>query len=1431
MQVKPRATAARGASRRRSSVATTTASATKSTRSARKPLTETNNTVPAPTPTVKATKKKAQQVVSDDVQRDNGQKENISPIRVPASFERLDAPPVPTLPPSQVTDLRSKFDALAVSDIAPELPADLLEEAATETVEPAGPKTRIIISKLVLENFKSYAGIQRIGPFHKSFSAVVGPNGSGKSNVIDSLLFVFGFRASKMRQGKISALIHNSATHSDLSSCSVEVHFETIYDDTDDPDDYRVVPESQVIVSRRAYKNNSSKYTINGKESSFTEVTTLLKARGIDLDHKRFLILQGEVESIAQMRPKAQNEHDDGLLEYLEDIIGTSKYKAPIEGALQRMDALNDVCQEKSSRVTIVENERSRLEERKNVAVKQIRQENELTLKQSSLWQLNLHEHHADAQATREVVEELTAEMASEQQTHSSNEELLRNLERKHKQAIKQHDELKSILARHREAAAQSEKANVQLQEKIKHLTTKQKKLAKANSTAQHTVRENTHTLTANAEQSESLSQEMTDLEQRFAKEDAELTRIRVDLKDKTQVFSDQIEQKQKQKQPWDQQISEKRSALDVARSELEMLRESASQAANDLAKARTEVESLSERRREKLQEQKDNKTQVAEAEHKFKSLELKLAQLRQSEVEAKQTYTTARQRADEAKANLNASQSQGAVLSGLTKLRDTGRIDGFHGRLGNLGRIDDKYDVAISTACPQLDNIVVDTVETGQQCIEHLRKNNLGRAMFILLDRLPKRDLAQIETPENAPRLFDLVQPREPRFAAAFYSVLQNTLVARDLEQANRIAYGKQRWRVVTLDGQLIDKSGTMSGGGQKVARGGMSSRFAPAQESAQGVAKLESVREQREKEFDEARGRLAEIEAEQQSLGADIPKLQLAGRKLVIELETIANQLTDAKAGVAELERAVAGGGKKSSGEEKALEGKVAKLEKDVSALQGETAGLEQEISDLQERILEVGGIKLRTQKSKCDSLREQISGVQDSLDKLRLSTTRTEKELAKASKVLQGGDAELKVVEEEISELQAGADSKSGGRGDSTSKEVSEAEDAVEESTEAIKQIKQELDQEQQAVQAFRAKALELKNRLDEHKKRLGEGERKMAHWREKLSKLVLQPLPAYLRAKKQVVRAAKQAVEEGDDEDAEEAEEEEPAEAEEEDDDEGAEALIELNQDELADLDRDSLKKDVERLEKACDAQKVDTAVLEEYRRRCEELSERQLALDEAIGERDNARAQADDLRRRRLTEFMRGFTQISQRLKEMYQMITMGGNAELELVDSLDPFSEGILFSVMPPRKSWKNISNLSGGEKTLSSLALVFALHHYKPTPLYVMDEIDAALDFRNVSIVANYIKDRTRNAQFVVISLRNNMFELAARLVGIYKTRDMTKSIAIENRDILNVVVPPKVNGAASQSQQQQRQQQQPQEKQPQREEAQSTSSQQPSQ
>lgn len=186
------------------------------------------------------------------------------------------------------------------------------------------------------------------------------------------------------------------------------------------------------------------------------------------------------------------------------------------------------------------------------------------------------------------------------------------------------------------------------------------------------------------------------------------------------------------------------------------------------------------------------------------------------------------------------------------------------------------------------------------------------------------------------------------------------------------------------------------------------------------------------------------------------------------------------------------------------------------------------------------------------------------------------------------------------------------------------------------------------------------------------------------------------------------------------------------------------------------------------------------VINSYREKSAELKEKQKDLNEVLNDYEAKKAEHDKLKKERYEKFMHGFNIISKKLKEMYQLITNGGDAELEIIDALDPFSEGINFSVRPVKKSWKEMSKLSGGEKTLSSLSLIFALHHYKPSPLYCMDEIDAALDYKNVAIVGNYIKQRARNSQFIIISLRNNMFELSEKLIGIYKSHDITKTIAL---------------------------------------------------
>ena len=368
---------------------------------------------------------------------------------------------------------------------------------------------------------------------------------------------------------------------------------------------------------------------------------------------------------------------------------------------------------------------------------------------------------------------------------------------------------------------------------------------------------------------------EIEELEQEAQAEDKELSKIRESLKGKTQGLSDQIAEKQKQLEPWSAKVSEKQSAAAVAQSELDILRERENSGATAVADVEVKIAAFQEQREAKAAEVDGCKRERKAAEKEIQSQQKQLDQLISQEPTLKSKLSGARQKADEARASLSATQSQGNVLSSLTRLKDSGRIDGFHGRLGNLGTIDQKYDVAISTACPQLDNLIVDTTEIGQQCVEYLRKNNLGRANFILLNQLAQRDLSPKDTPENVPRLFDLVKAKHDRFRPAFYSVLQDTLVAKDLEQADRIAYGAKRWRVVTLDGQLIDKSGTMSGGGTKVAKGGMSSKLA-SDVTKEQVAKMEVDRDAVEQEYNQLQESRQELESQLKALQDQVPKLE---------------------------------------------------------------------------------------------------------------------------------------------------------------------------------------------------------------------------------------------------------------------------------------------------------------------------------------------------------------------------------------------------------------------------------------------------------------------------------------------------------------------------------------------------------------------------
>ncbi|KAF7361982.1 Structural maintenance of chromosomes protein 4 [Mycena venus] len=1281
--------------------------------------------------------------------------------------EEASVPPTATTAPIQEED--EEEEGPLIFNPPPMPTASQMAQAAVE--EPTGPKSRLVIHKLALVNFKSYAGRQEIGPFHKSFSAIVGPNGSGKSNTIDALLFVFGYRASKMRQGKLSELIHNSARFLDLDECSVEVHFREIVD-LPGPDAFEVVPDSQLVVTRTAFKNNSSRYTINRRTSTFTEVQTLLKGRGIDLDHKRFLILQGEVESIAQMKPKGSTEHEDGLLEYLEDIIGTSSYVEPISASLAQIEVLQEERASKMQRLRIVEKEKNALEEKKREAEGYLKLKNEKVRAENRLWQWYLWKSFVAEEESLRNVDLYKKELADEQERNKDDVTHVELLRKDYEEREKTYQEVQDAAAAAVQELAHHEKQEVELKEKRKHVSAKAKKLKKS-------VTEDT---SAHTKAQRTIEDSVEKIDKEKGKEKI-LEGIRDSLKDKTQVFHDQIEVKQKELQPWTGKINAKKAEVDVATSEREALAKKAKAAQDAIEEASNTLEHLQADQKTKLAQQENHRSDKKAQQAAIAKVEKQYKDAQDELQECRTKASSSRQKVAEARNSLAEKTSQNKVVDGLTRFKNAGRITGFYGRLGSLGTIPDKYDVAISTACPGLHHMVVDKVEQAQSCIQHLRDQNLGRATFTVLEKLRGEGMEKIPTPENVPRLFDLVQPKEERFSKAFFKALGNTLVANDMDQANRIAFGARRWRVVTLAGQLIETTGAMSGGGNQPARGAMSSKFAPEAVRPEVLRELEQEAADDEKRLDKATKEAQAAETELDRLKRAVPETETAFQKLGLDIENGKRRISEAEKRISDLKSQ----NKPNTGDVARvakLDGEIRQSEAELEELQEKASKIERAIQELEKKILEIGGSKLLTQKSKVDGIRLHINLANDEITKAEVAKAKADKDLVKLAKAIKTNTAAMEEVDQELEELNDQINELTAFIAGHQAN-VQEAKAAAESSKDDLEARKESLDKKEEEIQAFKQKEMELEQKLAEANRIAKENTASVEHWRDELETLTLEEIDD----------------DDEDDNDDEDNATEQPADAMDataqtdevkaEDQEQApkqprartpSSGLHTYSADELSKLKKREMIADVELLDEKLKKMKPNLEVLSEYKEREKQFFERAKDLEMTTKQRDAEKQKYDGLRKRRLDEFMAGFSLISLKLKEMYQMITLGGNAELELVDSMDPFSEGIIFSVMPPKKSWKNISNLSGGEKTLSSLALVFALHVFKPTPLYFMDEIDAALDFRNVSIVANYIKDRTKNAQFIIISLRNDMFELSHRLIGIYKTANATQSISIDN-------------------------------------------------
>lgn len=798
------------------------------------------------------------------------------------------------------------------------------------------------------------------------------------------MLFVFGKRAKRMRLNKLSELIHHSTTMKDLRFASVTIYFKEILDLENDV--FEDIPNSQFILSREVYKNSSSKYLLNHQEITFEKLCSILDKKGIDLKHNRFLILQGEVEQISMMKPKAVNLGDTGLLEFLEDIIGTSRYVNLIEKFGKSIDDLSEIKQQKTNRLKHLRNELGQLEDIKNNATDYYKKEKQQFLllnleKMLSRFEVNLEIEKMNTQLSEyqrnvEEVEKKKNQKISEQTTTLEEIKKLRvkiqNIEKELKAReakIEELDEVDRVKRNEIENISKNIlKIKTSLEKSNRNYASFSESILKANSDLPNK------------------EVELNQLKTLKEKLEKDVNERESEIYETTQKFQVKKRDLEARLEPYETKINQNKFTIEQNNSTISLLLENTNKLTHEISSLEREQENLKSSIEMKKSNLENYYTKQTEITTNLQNVISELKNLQASEEQNYKKISQLQSKISEIKHNNTERIQRNANLDALMRAQNQGYLIGIYGRLGDLGSIETEYDVAITTSCSHLNSIVVEKVDHATKAVEFLRANNLGRMTFIVLEKqleLENRMHNFREVPE-CKRLFDLVKINNQRLAPAFYFALKDTLVCKDLNTASKIAYGAQRHRIVTLNGELIETSGTMSGGG-KPKKGGMSNKLVDDGNTAEYLNKLMIEYEEASKEFNIKRNERLVLEDKRNILSQNIQEIKLARNQIENELGMQEKQTSDYEKRINSLKKEIEKLNKNTENIKK-LELHNQDLEKSAEEFIKESAEFRKELENIEDEINKISGEDHKKNKEELKNFKKNLDNVEKAIHNYR-------------------------------------------------------------------------------------------------------------------------------------------------------------------------------------------------------------------------------------------------------------------------------------------------------------------------------------------------------------------------------------------------------------------------------------------------------------
>ncbi|MCR4925697.1 MAG: chromosome segregation protein SMC [Clostridiales bacterium] len=1184
----------------------------------------------------------------------------------------------------------------------------------------------MILKSLEMQGFKSFPDKTTL-EFDKGMTAVIGPNGSGKSNISDAVRWVLGEKSTKSLRGAKMDDVIFSGTDTRKKQGFAEVTLKL-----DNSDHSLKRDEKEVSVTRRYYRSGESEYLINGATVRLKDLYELFMDTGLGKDGYS-LVSQGK---IADMISSKSNERRD----MFDEAAGISHFRYRRADATRRLEQaeenlvrLRDILQELESRVGPLKVQSEKAQ--KFLVLAEEKKELEI-----GLWLNTINKTKASLREQEHKIETARNQYKEAEDSEGEIEKKLEEIEANIQSLTGQIDEIRRGTSEVEEQATRLEGEIAVNETSILHNNETIERINKDKEIQSDT---NQHL----DEQIEKASFEIKAIEKEIELKKTELDRASVGMDDIVGK-NEELDKKQSA-------LNEKINALNLKISDHRVEYSTVNSSIEEINARVETINNILSSREETLNDLREKKTQAKKALEETEELVSQLSN-------ALSGYSLRLQSRKEKAEKLQKEQSDFSrevaqkndkirILEDLEKnmegysgsvkvvMREAGRgtLRGIHGPISQLITVKEKYSVAVETALgAAIQNVVTDSENDAKRAINYLKENKGGRATFLPITAIKGKELNESGL-DDCDGYIDIAANLvacDEKYKQIIKSQLGRTAVVEDIDCAIAIAKKySNRFRIVTLDGQIINAGGSMTGG-SRAQNVGILSRSNEIDKLKNQVEadsqKLKIISES----YKAAVEALSAVQADLDGTQADLTRAQEDKIRRESDLTLISGQLETALGSLDELIE-----------EKETSSARLEKLEVSATKAQGNIDTLTAQLQEL-----EAESVDLATSR---DTLNAQRDELNSDCAKINMNIVEFQKDISAKNELIESLNRRKSGHNDRLAEL------------DDEIEQYKKKNIQLNENIENIKLSIKELREKAESSKGDIEKIIEQRTQFESKISKLRMEERNKSAEREKLSVEL-----ARLEERKNAM-----------------AEDNEAAVKKLYDEYEltvyaAEQVAVEIEDVSKAQRRLNELKSSIR------DLGSVNVAAIEEYKEVGERYEFMKGQIEDVETSRDELNKLIEDLTSQMSQRFTEQFNNINHLFGQTFVELFGGGKASLELDDPSNVLECAININVQPPGKTIQNIDLLSGGEKGLSAIALLFSMMKVSPTPFCIFDEVEAALDDVNVNRYAQYVRRMTDNTQFILITHRRGTMEEADVLYGVTMQEEgVSKVLKLETSELAN--------------------------------------------